>query len=204
MDELRDDVERSGLSRRTVVAGAAWAVPVIAVAGAAPMAAASPGQANITAGTGGSITADGVAGTANGTLAGQVNITNVVNGPWETGPLSMVYSLNAVWATGDITKPGGGGFTQGENITVDGVVWTVASISQDASGVYQVNFTAPSQSVSTPTTFVGPSAIYSGTFTPGVPTSRNPISASVAVAATNVNGGAGVGTANQYPAPVSP
>lgn len=52
MDELRDDVESTGLSRRTVVAGAAWAVPVIAVAGAAPMAAASvvpPGPTSLTA-----------------------------------------------------------------------------------------------------------------------------------------------------------
>ncbi len=41
MDEIQQDAPQQGLSRRTVVAGAAWAVPVIAVASAAPMAAAA-------------------------------------------------------------------------------------------------------------------------------------------------------------------
>ena len=41
MDEIQSDVTPQGPSRRTIVTAAAWAVPVVAVAAAAPMASAS-------------------------------------------------------------------------------------------------------------------------------------------------------------------
>lgn len=42
MDEIQENLEPQGTSRRTVMKGAAWAAPVVAVAAAVPMAAASP------------------------------------------------------------------------------------------------------------------------------------------------------------------
>ncbi len=42
MDEIQENLEPQGTSRRTVIKGAAWAAPVVAVAAAVPLASASP------------------------------------------------------------------------------------------------------------------------------------------------------------------
>jgi hypothetical protein len=49
MDEIQENLEPQGTSRRTVMKGAAWAAPVVAVAAAVPMAAASPEPVEATA-----------------------------------------------------------------------------------------------------------------------------------------------------------
>jgi hypothetical protein len=49
LNEEVDSQEENGFSRRRVVAGVAWSLPVIATAIAAPAAAASPGTVSITA-----------------------------------------------------------------------------------------------------------------------------------------------------------
>lgn len=189
---------RSATSRRAVVKAAAWAAPVVAVAVAAPFAAASAGQANIAAGVGGNIIANGSAGTASGALSGSIIITNVV-GTWATGTITASYALTGVWATGSITKADGTAFVQNETIVYGGVTWTVVFVDSDSSGVWEIHFTAPSQSVSANTTLSLPPAIYSGTFTPGTPSNRNPVSGTVRVAAANVNSGQTVSNSSNYP-----
>ena len=187
------------LSRRTIVKGAAWSVPVIAAAAATPFAAASAKQAHLNAQTGGTISADNAAGTASGTLNGSVGLINVVGGPWETGVLSGSYTGTGPWNTFLVTKPDGTPFVQGETIVAGGVVWTVASIQSDADGTWQIDFTAPSQSVSSDAVFSLPAAIFQGTFTPGVPNNRNRVGGTVTVGAANVNNGLTTSAAVSFP-----
>lgn len=188
------------ISRRTTVKAAAWSVPVIAAAIATPLAAASAARATIAALVGGGISADASAGTASGQFATSgIRISNVV-GEWESGELTAAYRLTGPWVSAAITKPDGTPFTQGEVISHGGTVWTVTFVDVDGADTWEVRFTSPSVTVSADTTVSIPPAVYSGTFTPGGPTPRNPISGSVSVAAANVNGGEAVASASSFPA----
>lgn len=187
------------IARRTVVLGAAWSMPVIAAAAAVPLAAASAKQARLSAQTGGTIHADNTAGTASGTLNGGVGLLNVVGGPWETGVLSGSYTGSGVWNSFQVTKADGTPFVEGETIIAGGVVWSVISVVSDADGTWEVDFAAPTQSVSSDTVFSLPAAIFSGTFTPRVPSKRNPVGATVTVGAVNVNNGLTTSASVSFP-----
>lgn len=192
--------DQQSTSRRTVLKGAAWAAPAVAVAVAAPLAAASAGTASTSAFVGGNIVANNAAGTASGAFNGGLNITNVT-GSWATGALTGELKLTGPWTSVSITKPGGTAFVVNELLTsTDGTVWRVTSIDADTSGVWGVKFSAESKTVSANTTINLPAAIYSGTFTPGVPTTRSPIAATVSVGAANINGGSLTGNSSPYPA----
>jgi hypothetical protein len=199
MDEIQENLEPQGASRRTIMKGAAWAAPVVAVAVGAPLAAASPGQARIFAQAGGNISANNTAGTANGSLGGGLVLNNVVGGPWQTGLLTVEYEGTGPWSTFQITKPGGAAFVQGETIVAGGLTWTVTLVTSDVDGTWAVRMTAPSQSVSIGRTFEAPQAEFSGTFTPGAATTRNPVAGTVRVSAANVNGGSTVSSGQSFP-----
>lgn len=194
MDQIEREVEPKGLSRRTVVTAAAWSAPVIALASAAPMAAASPESATLSALAGGVITANNAAGTANGSLEGGLLIGNVLGGPWETGTIQVDYVGTGPWSTFGITKPGGASFIDGETIVHGGVTWTVS-----LPNARTVRLTAPSETVSSNTTISAPPANFSGTFTSGVPDEFNPIGGTVRVSAANINGGNTVSAGQTYP-----
>lgn len=187
--------------RRTIIKGAAWSLPVIAAAAAVPAHAASTGpasQAQLSAQVGGSITADDNAKTATGTLNGGVVITNVKNGPWETGALTGKYIGSGQWTSFAITKPDGQPFVSGETIVAGGVSWTVTQVVTDADGTWEIDFAGPSQTVSADTIFSLPAAVFSGAWT-GTPTTRNPVAGTVSVAAANINNGVSVSGAVSHP-----
>lgn len=187
------------VTRRRVLKVAAWSTPVVAMSVAAPLAVASAGQASIEALVGGNISANSAAGTASGSfLTAGIAIVNVV-GTWETGTLNGSYTLTGPWNTGLITKEDGTPFVAGEVITAGGAAWTVAFVESDADGTFRIEFSAASVTVGSNTIVALPRAIYSGTFTPGVPTNRNRIGGTVSVSAANVNGGASVSSASTFP-----
>ncbi|WZH37539.1 MAG: hypothetical protein PIR02_02485 [Microbacterium enclense] len=204
--EFVEPTKSGAVSRRAVIKSAAWAAPVVAVAVAAPLASASAGQARTNAFVGSNISANRDAGTASGTFAGSGGtITNVV-GSWDTGKFTGVLRLRGPWTSATLTKADGSAFTLGEIITYQGTVWTVTdlNISNDDEEWF-VQFESPSRTVTQDTSVLLPEAIYSGTFVPGAtgpgrPTRSNPISASVAFGAENVNGGALVGSSSNFPA----
>lgn len=190
---------KKGISRRTVVAAAAWSMPVIAAAVAVPLAAASTSPVSISALVGTTIVASGTAGTATGDFSTSGMRISNVTGESSTGTLTAGYRLQGPWNTGSITKPDGSPFTQGETIVHGGTTWTVAAIVSDSDGVWAVYFTGASVTTSTDITISMPPAIYSGTFATGVPTTRNPILATVSVAAADVDGGEGAAASASYP-----
>nr|MBS1900103.1 hypothetical protein [Actinomycetota bacterium] len=173
-------------------------MPVVAAVAAVPMAAASAKDAVLSAQVGGTIIANDTAKTATGTLNGGVSITNVKGGPWQTGVLTGKYVGTGIWDTFAIVKPGGQPFVQGETITSGGLVWTVTAVVIDADGTWEVDFAAPSQSVSADTTFLLPPAEFSGTWS-GTPTARKPVQGTVSVGAANVNNGTTVSGAVSHP-----
>lgn len=188
-----------GISRRTVVNAAAWSVPVIAAAVAVPLAAASASQASIAALVGSTIAANGTTGTASGEFATSgLRISNV-SGEWSTGMLTAAYRLQGPWATASLSKPDGSPFVQSETIVHGGTVWTVSSILTDSDGTWEVHFSGAPATVTADVTISMPLAIYSGTFSPGTPSTRNPILATVSVAAAAVNGGDGAASSASYP-----
>lgn len=85
--------KRKGLSRRTVVAGTAWAVPAIVVAGPAPHAAATPIPPVTIGGTACKI--PGNSGNVKNGVAFQLTITNPYNTP-------LVVNITSVTKAGDV------------------------------------------------------------------------------------------------------
>jgi uncharacterized membrane protein AbrB (regulator of aidB expression) len=121
--------ENSGVSRRRVVAGVAWSLPVIATAIAAPAAAASGIPASVTMGAIGTSTAVGSAGS----LAVQAPTTfDVQTGTAFTGS-SVSYTITIQSVASDqnsrveitATSPAGtGSSTSGKVTTFTGVLST--------------------------------------------------------------------------------
>lgn len=76
--------QRSGFTRRQVGIGAAWALPVIAAATAAPMAAASlddvDSSLSVVSGSEISVSSNTAGGTVTGSFGGNATITNAGNG----------------------------------------------------------------------------------------------------------------------------
>lgn len=199
------EAAEGGVSRRKLIKAAAWSAPVIAVAAATPLAAASPGQANTAAFVGSNISAQQSAGTASGTYANSGGTVSNVTGSWSTGTLRGTYELTGPWTSASLTKPDGTAFIQGETIIRDGIAWTVtfASVSND-DGEWVVQFQTDPITVTSNTTVLLPAAIYSGTFVagstgPGRPTFSNPIAASVSFAAAAVNSGEAIGSSSVFP-----
>ncbi|WP_305684123.1 hypothetical protein [Microbacterium sp.] len=188
-----------GISRRTVVNAAAWSVPVIAAAVAVPLAAASTSQASIAALVGSTITANSSSGAASGEFATSGMRISNVSGEWSTGVLTAAYRLQGPWATASLSKPDGSPFVQGETIVHGGTAWTVTMILADSDGTWEVHFSGAPVTVTADITISMPSAIYSGTFSPGIPSTRNPILATVSVAAAAVNSGDGAASSASYP-----
>jgi len=85
--------KKKGLSRRTVVAGTAWAVPAIVVAGPAPHAAATPIPPVTIGGTACKI--PGNSGNVRNGVAFELTITNPYNTP-------LVVTITSVTKTGDV------------------------------------------------------------------------------------------------------
>ncbi|MGN8027006.1 hypothetical protein [Microbacterium sp. 22242] len=84
------------LSRRTLVKGAAWSVPVIAVAAATPLAAASTGNASVAFAPAGQLLDlrlyDGTAVIASVLEVGP-NVMNIIN---DAGPLSGPFDVDVI------------------------------------------------------------------------------------------------------------
>jgi len=201
--ETDDTDTTAGPTRRSVVLGAAWSVPVIAAAIATPLAAASTATpadlARVAAIVGGAISADAVGGTATGQfLTSGLSILDVT-GEFSSGELSASYTLTGPWNTGVITKPDGTAFSVGETISHGGTVWTVSAVDEDADGVWRVAFTGLAVTVTTDTVVSIPPAIYSGTFTPGVPNDCNRVGGTVSVAAAEIAGGTQISNASTFP-----
>jgi len=200
MSNEKSDSVTGSVSRRTVIKTAAWAAPVVAVAVAAPLAAASASTATISALVGGNLVANPSAGTFSGEFQSAGMQIGNVTGQWATGTLGAAYTLTGPINTGVITKPDGSNFTLNETLTEGGTVWTVSSIDSDSDGnVFRVEFIGQSVNVASNTTVLAPQAIYSGSFTPGVPNNRNRVGATVSVSAANVAGGNTFSNASTYP-----
>lgn len=200
MSTENSETATASVSRRAVIKTAAWAAPVIAVAVAAPLASASPSTATITALVGGNLVANPSGGTFSGRYqSAGMQISNVT-GSWATGTLAVAYTLTGPVNTGLITKADGSLFVLGENLSEGGTVWTVSFIDSDTDGnVFAVQFTGQSVQVTSNTTVLAPPAIYSGTFTPGVPNNRQRVGATVSVSAQNVSNGQTFSNASTYP-----
>lgn len=187
--EGRASLKTNGVNRRTIIKGAAWSVPVIAAVSAAPLAAASAGQAIFNIGVGSQINVNPGTETANGTLNGSLNISNVI-GTWETDTLTASYRFTGPWTATTLTGPSGT-FAVGQTYGI----WTVSSIGQDETGMFEVDFTAPSQTITADTTITLPSASYTGTFSGA--TVRNPIGANVAFSSAVIRS---LSNSSNYPA----
>ena len=133
MDHLEREVEPQGISRRTIVQAAAWAVPVVAVASAAPLAAASTEpQWNPDAnGTTGSLNLSGNSITGNeyatyGLTPYPDAFRNV-----DIPSLTVTWTHSGAWEPTPTMSLGTGSATNGLNvgsvITYQGITWTVAS-----------------------------------------------------------------------------
>jgi hypothetical protein len=159
MDDVTNDtttVAKKGLTRRQVAIGAAWTVPVIAVATATPAHAASV-QQNPTATVGGTMTASsaGSARTVNYTNgfitydnAGQTGVSSgnlYLDFTWTTAALVPTYDLAAFQAQGWVLDSpyvsGGTSFSfshapiaNGATVTVPNVTWS-GTVSGRAPGV---------------------------------------------------------------------
>lgn len=81
MDEFQEDLAPQGTSRRTVIKGAAWAAPVVAVAAAVPMAAASVEPPEATYAFVGTTTSP----SAGSNLRFRANGQSLVDGDYEDG-----------------------------------------------------------------------------------------------------------------------
>ncbi|MGV2982226.1 hypothetical protein ACNPNP_00860 [Microbacterium sp. AGC85] len=116
--------ENKGLSRRTVVKGAAWSVPVIAAAVATPLAAASVTPATI----------------AWGPSGGQLLSVALLNGAQSGGSLANVNVLPSGANSFTITNPSAGDIVGPLTGTV-AVTWTsgIPLLSPKGYGVYAVN-----------------------------------------------------------------
>lgn len=176
-----------GVSRRAVVQAVAWSVPVIAMAGAAPMAAASGGDDAEYAVTVGSLEADN--GTAEGTFTPSLYVTSADT--FTTGTITATFHLTeGPWSTASITKPKPGreAWEPGTAVTAtDGGIWSVLAVSEDS-----VSFQISNVEVSGGSVLALPTAAYSGTYDNSQLTNGNPLTVSVDVTVT----GNGAGTAS--------
>lgn len=133
MDQLEREVEPQGISRRTIVQAAAWAVPVVAVASAAPMAAAS---------TEPQWNPDGNGTTGSLNIAGN-SITGFEYATYGLTPypdafrnvdipaLTVTWTRSGAWEPTPTMSLGTGSASDGLNvgsvITYQGLTWTVVS-----------------------------------------------------------------------------
>jgi hypothetical protein len=155
----------SGLTRRNVLKGAAWAAPVVAFAAAAPLASASPttashfvsGALRQTSGIGAFTVYDDAAS----------KYTIVDNGakPWSTGTLTVTFgfalgSLSGTFYNNESGTPVGPLAVSSTVTASDGGIWTVTSVSST-----QVILTASAVTISSATTDIEFPALYaSGTY----------------------------------------
>lgn len=143
--------EPRGISRRTVAIGAAWAVPVIALATASPAYAASGGVLNFT-GTGCKLP-----GNANPTYKGYIFRMSASN------TTNVDVSVNITSATLDGTDLGsitvvnlgscstlGNPFTLAANTTLSSLALLTSNATNSQNGTLIVNYTVSGQGTDTP------------------------------------------------------
>lgn len=122
----------SSISRRTVIKAGAWSVPVVALAVAAPMAAASGNEPQFRPGTqaaGNSGNLQRTAGTAEIEGYVQANI-NLVPQAGEVLLPSIVasYTTSGAWSSVSLLDENGNAFVDGGTITdFNGIVWAVSA-----------------------------------------------------------------------------
>lgn len=188
-----NNIEGQGVKRRSVVKAAAWAAPVVAVAAAAPMAAASAEQAFVQSFGSGTASPTNVA--TGGSLGvgfsnSGMQIRGITGAPWSAGvftaELSIVenFTPTAVSINGNPVTSTGGSFT-----SATGQVWTVTAIDL-ANNVLVLKTTdpitvdvanGPSQQ------FTIPTIDFTGTYTGSVKNSGRVI---LDVSAASVSGAA--------------
>lgn len=171
----------SAPSRRTLIAGAAWSVPVITMAAAAPLVAASTGVKTAVFTRLGELNADN--GNGNGEFKPWVTVSSESTGEeWSTGPLTATLTLTGPWTTANIAPVGGG--TWPATVVVGGITWNVDSVSPSS-----VTFSADSVDVTGSTTIFLPEATFTGTYEPGDFDEDNRIGMSASFAAASINSG---------------
>lgn len=188
------EAKTAGISRRTIVKGAAWSVPVVAAMSMAPMAAASgPADATVASANTSQLTGSTSDGTFSGALAGSLLLLNV-SGNWETGELgadARVYPGggktisfdNALWTNGTLA---GSPISVGTFLnTINGIPWTIV-VSAVAGGGYRLISTAPSQKAVA--SYDIPGFSFAGSVSP-LPVVDNSLNTSVRVKAANVSAG---------------
>ncbi len=173
----------SGPSRRTLIAGAAWSVPVITMAAATPLVAASTGVKSAAFTKLGELNVDN--GTGNGEFEPWVTVSSENLGEeWSTGALTVTLALTGPWTAATIVPPGGGPWPA--TVTVGGIVWNVDSVSPSS-----VTFSASSVDVTGSTTIFLPEATFTGTYEPG-DVDENPVGMSASFAAASINSGTAI------------
>lgn len=124
------------LSRRSLLTTAAWAVPVVAFAAAAPLASASPTSATHYVSGGLNQTSSAGSFTATSIASSKYVIEDAGSLGWTTGVLSAIFSLNA--NGGNIYTGNFFNFESGTPVALaisdtitssDAIVWTVTSLS---------------------------------------------------------------------------
>ncbi len=120
-------LEPQGVPRRTVMKAAAWAVPVVAVAATAPLAAASVTnpQTQLGVASGSNLTligANEAGSTVTGTFGGSATVTNVGPG-WDIDDMTVEYSLEGPIAGAPLTYLGQP--LTGPTLTHAGYTWTI-------------------------------------------------------------------------------
>lgn len=182
-----------GISRRVIIQGAAWSLPVVALAAGAPMAAASVGVKSALFLKLGNLDVD--AGDAEGAFAPAVTVSSdVPSENWNTGAITVTLTLTGPWLTATITRTDGTPWMEDESFTDGaGIEWTTTEVVSGAEA--QVTFRASGVGMPGSTTLYLPEAKYTGTYNQGSYNNAqistiDPIKASVSFAATAVNSGA--------------
>lgn len=133
----QDPESGQGISRRSVIATAAWAVPVVAFAAAAPLASASPTSATHFVSGGLNQTSTSGNFTVTSIAASKYVIEDAGALGWTTGVLSAIFSLNH--NEGNIYSGDFFNFESGSPVSLavsdtitssDAIVWTVTSLSR--------------------------------------------------------------------------
>ena len=174
MSNSQDDLSaaNSGISRRSLLKGAAWAAPVIAVAAAAPLASASP-LTSESALSGGLSKTGTVAASGTYIVKSFNNPTYSIYDtgamPWNSGLITATFSFSSNIGGNFYNNESGtpvGPLTTSNSITAgDGGVWTVVSVNAST-----LVLTSPSVTISSSPKVIDFPEIYaSGTYT-GTPT----------------------------------
>ena len=154
MDEIQENLEPQGTSRRTVMKGAAWAAPVVAVAAAVPMAAASVVEPEEAVGV-----FVGAGSQANLANAARIALTGLdANGLDEFFPDGQTFTVASTFPWDDIVIASiTGGTISGGIITPNSGATSVVILFRSATpGTYTVTSNGPAGAGESATGRMGP------------------------------------------------